>query len=47
MLQARMLEGIALLFSRGLPDPGTDPGFPALQQILYYLKGMALELVLS
>ena len=26
-----MLEWIAISFSRDLPDPGIEPGFPALQ----------------
>ena len=28
--QARILEGVAISFSRGLPDPGIKPVFPAL-----------------
>ena len=31
ILQARILEWIAISFSRDLPDPGIDPRFPALQ----------------
>ena len=31
ILQARILEWVAIPFSRGLPDPGTEPGSPALQ----------------
>ena len=35
ILQARILEWVAFLFSRGspgdLPDPGIEPGSPALQ----------------
>ena len=31
ILQARILEWAAILFSRGLPDPGTEPGSPTLQ----------------
>ena len=30
--QARTLEWVAILFSRGLPDPGIQPGSPALQE---------------
>ena len=30
-LQARILEWVAILFSRDLPDPGIEPGFPVLQ----------------
>ena len=31
ILQARILEWIAISFSRDLPDPGTKPGSPALE----------------
>ena len=31
ILQARILEWVAISFSRGFPDPGIEPGFPALQ----------------
>ena len=31
ILQARILEWVAYSFSRGLPDPGIEPGPPALQ----------------
>ena len=31
ILQARILEWIAISFSRDLPDPGIEPGSPALQ----------------
>ena len=31
ILQARTLGWIAIFFSRDLPDPGIDPGSPALQ----------------
>ena len=31
ILQARRLEWVAIPFSRGLPDPGIEPGSPALQ----------------
>ena len=31
ILQARILEWVAIPFSRGSPDPGTEPGSPALQ----------------
>ena len=31
LLQARILEWIAIPFSRGFPDPGIEPGSPALQ----------------
>ena len=29
--QARILEWVAILFSRDLPDPGIEPGSPGLQ----------------
>ena len=29
--QARVLEWVAIFFSRGLPNPGIKPGSPALQ----------------
>ena len=31
ILQARILEWVAISFSRDLPDPGIDPLSPALQ----------------
>ena len=31
ILQARILEWVAIPFSRGSSDPGIEPGFPALQ----------------
>ena len=31
ILQARILEWIAIPFSRDLPNPGIEPGSPALQ----------------
>ena len=31
ILQARILEWVAIPFPRGLPDPGIEPGSPALQ----------------
>ena len=31
ILQATILEGIAISFSRDLPDPETEPTSPALQ----------------
>ena len=31
ILQARMLEWVAIPFSRGLPNPGMEPVSPALQ----------------
>ena len=31
ILQARILEWVAISFSKDLPDPGTEPGSPALQ----------------
>ena len=31
ILQARILECVAISFSRGLPDPEIEPGSPALQ----------------
>ena len=30
-LQARRLEWVAIPFSRGFPNPGIEPGSPALQ----------------
>ena len=30
-LEARILEWVAISFSRGLPDPGVKPSSPALQ----------------
>ena len=31
ILQARILEWVAIPFSMDLPDPGIKPGFPTLQ----------------
>ena len=31
IFQARVLEWVAISFSRDLPDPGIKPGSPALQ----------------
>ena len=31
ILQARVLEWVAIPFSGDLPNPGIEPGFPALQ----------------
>ena len=31
IFQARVLEWVAISFSRGLPDPGIEPRSPALQ----------------
>ena len=31
ILQARILEWVAIPFSRNLPNAGTEPGYPALQ----------------
>ena len=38
IFQARILEWVAISFSRDLPNPGLEPGFPALQEILYQLS---------
>ena len=31
ILQARILEWVAIFFSRDLPNPGIEPGSPAFQ----------------
>ena len=31
IFQARILDWVAIPFSRGLPEPGIEPGFPVLQ----------------
>ena len=36
ILQARILEWVAISFSRDLPNPGIEPGSPALQADLPY-----------
>ena len=36
ILQARILEWIAVPFSKDLPDPGIEPWSPALQVDLFY-----------
>ena len=39
ILQARLLEWVAVPFSRGLPDPGIKPrSLPHCRQILYHLS---------
>ena len=38
ILQARILEWVAISFSRGTSDPGIKPRSPALQQMLYQLS---------
>ena len=39
VLQARILEWIAIPFSGDLSDPGTEPGPPALKAVIW---GLAL-----
>ena len=36
ILQARILESVANPFSRGFPDPGIEPGSPALQADFFF-----------
>ena len=38
ILQARILEWVAIPFSRDLPHSGIKPESPALQQIRYHLS---------
>ena len=38
ILQVRILEWVAIPFSRDLPDPGIEPGSPTLQEIFYHLS---------
>ena len=38
ILQARILEWVAVPFSRVLPNPGIEPGSTACRQILYQLS---------
>jgi len=39
ILQARILEWVAMLFSRGIfPTQGLNPGLPCCRQILYCLS---------
>ena len=38
IFQARILEWVAIPFSRGCSRPGIEPGFPAFRQILYHLS---------
>ena len=35
IFQARILVWVVILFSRGSPDPGIEPGSPALQSYLF------------
>ena len=44
ILQTRILEWVAMPFSRELPDPGIEPRSPALQQtLLFELLGDPLD----
>ena len=38
ILQARLLEWVAIPFSRNIPNPGIKPGLPHCRQILYQLS---------
>ena len=38
ILQARILEWVALSFSRDLPNPGIEPKSPTLKAVHYYLS---------
>ena len=38
ILQARMLEWVAISFLEDLPNPEIKPGFPHYRQILYHLS---------
>ena len=38
ILQVRILEWVAIPFSRGSSDPGIEPRSPALRQMLYHLS---------
>ena len=38
ILQARILEWVAMPFSRDLPDPEIEPRSPALQAVFYCLS---------
>ena len=42
--QARVLEWAAISFSRDLPDPGIEPGSPALQADTSELRGKLFSL---
>ena len=41
IFQARVLEWVAISFSRNLPNPGTEPGSPTLQADLLGAVGLA------
>ena len=45
LVQARIVEWAAIPFSRGLSNPGMEPGSPALQADFYHLshKGSMLK----
>ena len=45
ILQARIVEWVAISFSRVSSHPGIKPGSPALQQTLYYLGHQGNPLV--
>ena len=38
ILQARIMEWVAISFSRDLPDPGIEPGLPHCRQTVYRLS---------
>ena len=42
ILQARILEWVAILFSRGWSHPGIKPRSPTLQRILYHLSNQGI-----
>ena len=44
ILQARILEWVAIPFSKHLLDPGIEPGSPACRQILYHLSHYKIKL---
>ena len=45
ILQARILEWVAMPFSRDLPNLGIEPGLPHGRQILYQLSYLGSPLI--
>ena len=41
--QVRILEWVAISFSRDLPNPGIKPKSPALQEVVYLLQEVVVS----
>ena len=47
ILQARILEWVAIPFSRGFPTQGLNPGLPHCRQMLYHLSHQGSPTILA